>query len=171
MFMKIFTTALLTLFTIVTFQNIAVAATTEVTWTDYKKYRDINPGNHGRKQFRENIFYNFEKHFTKLAKNLPEGQVLKIDVTDVDLAGDTHVGGINRLRIVKDIYFPRMNFSYQLVNADGSEVTSAEVELKDMSFMMSGNLRYRHDSLGHEKKMLDDWFKDTFKEHLVEKEK
>ena len=121
MFMKMLTTTLLALFTIVSFQNVAYAATSEVSWTDYKKYRDIRPSNNGgRKHFRESTFKNFEKHFTKLAESLPEGQVLKVDVTDVDLAGDTNAGGINNMRIVKDIYFPRMNFSYQLVNADGN---------------------------------------------------
>ncbi len=90
-------------------------------------------------------------------------------MTDVDLAGDTNVGGINRHRIVKDIYFPRMNFSYQIVNADGSEVVSAEAELKDMNFMRTSSLRYRNDSLGYEKKMLDDWFFDVFKEHIIDK--
>ena len=169
--MKILTTALLTLFTIVSFPNVACAATSEVTWTDYKKYRDINPGDHGRKQFRENTFYNFEKHFTKLAEKLPEGQILKIDVTDVDLAGDTHVAGISRMRIVKEIYFPRMTFTYQLVNADGSEVVANTAKLKDMNFMMGGRLKYRHESIGYEKKMLDDWFEDTFKDRVVKKEK
>jgi len=168
--MKTLTTTLLALFTIVSFQNVAFAATSEVTWTDYEKYRDIRPGNENRKSFRERTFKNFEKHFAKLAENLPEGQVLKIDVTDVDLAGDTLAGGIDRLRIVKDIYFPKMNFSYQLVNADGSAIVAAEVELKDMSFMRTSSLKYRNDSLGYEKKMLDDWFFKAFKDHLVEKE-
>lgn len=34
----------------------AFAATSEVTWTDYKSYRDIDSGNDGRKQFRERTF-------------------------------------------------------------------------------------------------------------------
>jgi hypothetical protein len=167
--MKKFTTILLALFSVVSLQNVAYAATAEVTWTDYEKYRDISAGNNNRKHFRENTFKNFEKHFTKLAEKLPEGQVLKIDVTDVDLAGDTNAGGMNRLRIVKEIYSPRMNFSYQLVNADGSEIVSDTVVVKDMNFMTGSNARYRSDSLGYEKKMLDDWFNKTFSDSIVKK--
>ena len=167
--MKILTTTLLALFTLVSIQNIANAATSEVIWTDYENYRDIHPGNEGRKNFRERTFKNLEKHFAKLAESLPEGQVLKIEVTDVDLAGDTLVGGVNRYRIVKDIYFPRMNFSYQLVNGDGSEVVSNEIVLKDMNFLRTNSLKYRNDSLGHEKKMLDDWFSKAFKDYIIEK--
>lgn len=170
MFMNTLTTTLIALFTLVSLQSVAYSATSEVTWKDHKKYRDIREGNNNRKSFRERTFKSFEEHFSKLAEKLPEGQVLKIEVTDVDLAGDTLVGGIDRMRIVKDIYSPRMNFSYQLVNADGSVVVTDKIVLKDMNFMRSTRLKYRNDSLGYEKKMLDDWFSDVFKEHFVENE-
>ena len=147
----------------------AFAATSEVTWTDYKSYRDIDEGNDGRKQFRERIFKDFEEHFAKLAATLPAEKTLKIDVTDVDLAGDTHHAGVNRTRIVKEIYSPRMNFAYQVLDADGKVIKSDEVVVKDMSFMSGSNLKYRNKSLGYEKKMLDDWFKETFKEMIVTK--
>jgi hypothetical protein len=145
------------------------AASSEVTWTDYKSYRDIHEGNGGRKQFRERIFEDFEKHFAQLAATLPEGQTLTIDVTDVDLAGDTHVGGINRMRVIKHMYSPRMNFSYKLVAADGNVIQSEDVVVKDMNFMSNTNLKYRNKSLGYEKKMLDDWFDETFKALIVSK--
>jgi len=146
----------------------AFAASSEVTWTDYKSYRDIDPGNEGRKQFRERTFKDLEKHFAKLASNLPEDHTLKIDVTDVDLAGDTNAAGINRTRIIKQLYSPRMNFSYQLLNAKGEVVKSEDVVIRDMNFM-SGRLKYRNTSLPYEKKMLDDWFESTFKELVVSK--
>jgi len=149
--------------------EISNAATLKVTWTDYEKYRDIKSGSESRKHFRERVFSDLEKHFAKLASSLPEDQVLKIDVTDVDLAGDTLSGGINQLRIVKDIYLPRMHFSYRLVHADGSVIASDNVVLKDINFMMGNNLKYRNTSLGYEKKMLDDWFTDTFKLFVVDK--
>lgn len=167
--MKILTNAVLVMFTFVLLPSVVHGATSEVTWTEHEKYRDIHSGSEGRKSFRERTFKSFDKHFAKLAEGLPEDQVLKINVTDVDLAGDTRSGGINQLRIVKDIYFPRMNFSYELVKADGSIVTSGEVVLKDMSFMKGGNLKYRNESLGYEKKMLDNWFVETFRKLLLEK--
>jgi hypothetical protein len=145
------------------------AASSEVTWTDYKSYRDINEGNDGRKQFRERTFKDLENHFAKLAATLPADQTLKVDVTDVDLAGDTHAAGINRTRIITHIYSPRMNFSYQLLDADGAVIESDDVVVKDMSFMSGSNLKYRNKSLGYEKKMLDDWFEDTFKALIVDK--
>ena len=147
----------------------ALAASSEVTWTDYKSYRDIDSGNDGRKSFRERTFKDFEKHFAKLAANLPEAQTLKIDVTDVDLAGDTNAGGINRMRIVKQIFSPRMNFSYQLLDAEGNVIQADDVVIKDMNFMSGSSLKYRNKSLGYEKKMLDDWFDETFNSLIISK--
>ncbi|GHG04469.1 DUF3016 domain-containing protein [Thalassotalea marina] len=139
-----------------------LAGTSEVTWTNPEKYRDIDPGDSHREKFKRQIFSNFEKHFAKLAKALPEGQVLKINVTDVDLAGDAKFN-MERIRIVRDIYFPRLEFSYEVVDASGNTLHSGEENLKDMSFMMRGGAKYGNDLLSYEKRMLDDWFRDTFK--------
>jgi hypothetical protein len=105
----------------------------------------------------------------ELAANLPKDQILKIDVTDVDLAGDTNAAGIHRTRIIKQLYSPRMNFSYQLIDADGKVVKSDDVVVKDMNFMSGNSLKYRSKSLGYEKKMLDDWFEETFKGLIIDK--
>ncbi|GAA0811143.1 DUF3016 domain-containing protein [Colwellia asteriadis] len=144
------------------------AATSEVTWGDYKKFRDIDEGNENRKSFRERTFKEFEKHFAKLAETLPEDQVLKIEVTDVDLAGDTRFSGVNQMRIIKDNYFPRINLSYNLVDQDGKSIKAETVVIKDMNFMMGSHLKYRNESLTYEKQMLDDWFKETFEALIVE---
>ena len=158
-----------TILALIITQNQAFAASSEVTWTNPDKYRDIRPGNESRKHYRERIFKDFEKHFAKLADRLPEQQTLKLDVTNVDLAGDTLAGGIDRLRIVKEIYSPRMKFSYELVDTNGKVIKSEDVAIKDMSFMTGSNLKYRQKSLGYEKKMIDDWFFETFKGNLTAK--
>ncbi|MFT5755701.1 MAG: hypothetical protein ACI9LM_000413 [Alteromonadaceae bacterium] len=139
------------------------AANAEVTWTNSDKYQDIRSGFDNRKRFKKRTFKSFEKHFSGLADQLPQGLLLKIDVIDVDLAGDMGFHSDRQVRVVKDIYFPRLKFSYELFNVDKSLVTSGDINLKDMSFMLSNNLRYRNKALGYEKRMLDNWFNDTFR--------
>ncbi len=147
-----------------------MAAESEVTWTNPDDYRDMRPGNTStRKKFQAHVFEELEEHFAKLAAKLPESQKLVIDVTDVDLAGDVRIGTMNEIRIVKDIYHPRIEFSYKLVNADGSVATEDALNLKDMGFLQGSLMRYRNDTLGYEKKMLDDWFNKTFKAQIVKK--
>lgn len=140
----------------------AIAGESEVTWTNPEKYRDIDEGNRVKSKFKEQVFREFGKHFNKLAAKLPEGQKLMVEVTDLDLAGDVRVGGINEVRIVKSIYFPRMEFNYQVLDSTGSEVQKGSVNLKDMNFMNGTNLRYGNKSFAYERRMLDEWFNKTF---------
>lgn len=146
----------------------AHAATSEVKWKEPNKYIDIDAGRETKSSFRKRLFKRFEKHFTKLAGKLPDNKVLTIEVTDVDLAGNNRFN-MDRVRIIKEIDFPRMTFTYQVKNADGTIFKSGEAKLKDMSFMSKNNFRYKSDFIGYEKRLLDDWFKDEFESDVVAK--
>lgn len=137
------------------------AASVEVNWIKPEKYTDVRAGQESRKRFRERTFKKFEAHFQKLASKLPEQQKIVINVTNVDLAGDVTFN-MKRIRIIKDIYIPRMKFNYQLLNADGKVLKQEDVDLKDMGFMMHANSRIHNDALRYEKVMLNKWFKSTF---------
>ena len=141
----------------------------EVVWQDAEKFRDVRPANESRKRFRERVLKQLEEHIVSKSEDLPEGQSLKITVSNVDLAGQVwpssfvgigHAGG--DVRVIKDIDIPRMELAYELLDKSGQVLKSESVKLKDMSFMQSSIMRYRNDHLRYEKKMLDDWFKRTF---------
>ncbi|WP_286234507.1 DUF3016 domain-containing protein [Thalassotalea sediminis] len=138
----------------------ALAGTSEVTWQNPDKYRDVYAGQEHRAKFKKRVFKEFEQHFAKLAEQLPKEQTLKITVTDVDLAGDVHET-MDRIRVIKDIHIPRMKFSYQLVDASDHILQEGLENLKDMSFMMRSSLRYNNTFLHYEKVMLDQWFDNT----------
>lgn len=144
------------------FINSAYAGTSEIKWTEPDKYTDIRAGNEHRVRFKERIFKAFEEHFLALSAALPEGQLLKVDVTNVDLAGDVRFSTIDHIRVIKDLYIPRMTFSYQLLNADKLVLQSDDVALKDMGFRIGINLRYKNKTIPYEKRMLDKWFNSTF---------
>jgi len=146
--------------------SLAMAAEVDIKWIEPDKYTDIRAGENNRKIFREQLFHNVEKHLSKLASRLPEGQLLIIEVTNLDLAGTTLHAGLNRIRVIKGTYPPRMKFSYQLVDVDQPIVKKGNADLINMNFMMSRRLRYQTDTLGYEKAMLDKWFTHTFKSML-----
>ncbi|MDG1732283.1 MAG: DUF3016 domain-containing protein [Thalassotalea sp.] len=139
------------------------AATVEIEWFEPEHYRDIKVANGGKKAFQERVFKDLESYFIEFAASLPEKQVLKLKVTDIDLAGDIKymVGPNNQtMRVISDLYFPRMKFSYQLT--EGVKVLqSGEENIKDMGFNMS-SAHHNRDSFYYEKEMIKDWFEDTF---------
>lgn len=158
------TTILFFVLSIVALFNIdsAYAGMSEVKWKNTEKYKDIRAGNEHQKHFEKRIFSAFEKHFLKLSEQLPKGQLLKIEVTNVDLAGDVRFDSMNEIRVVKDTYPPRLTFSYKVFNSDKTVAQSGDVNLKDLGFLMGATIRYRNRSIPYEKRMLDKWFKNTF---------
>ncbi len=148
-------------------QPVAEAAEVKVTWTNPDEYRDIHAGNGSKKHFRKSTFKDLEKHMSKLAKGLPENQTLEIEVTNIDLAGDVRIGGVKQLRIIKDIYYPRFEFEFKLLAADDTVILTKQENIKDMGFMINNHLKYRNKSLGFEKQLLDEWFQETFENHVM----
>ena len=95
---------------------------------------------------------------------LQKGQKLKISFTDIDLAGDYEPARgpqLNDIRIIRELYPPRLKFNYALMDRSGNLIKEDKVELRDMAFMMRTSI-HRNDPLYHEKYMLDKWLRETF---------
>ncbi len=140
----------------------AATPAVKVTWFNPEKYSDIRPASGTRKAYQERVTNAFDKIFVELAEKLPAGFRLEIRVTDIDLAGD--VSPMYRLnnsdiRVVKDIYFPRMNFDFVLYDQNKQQVLQeSDVKIKDMGFMMSSHLGSQSSEFGYEREMLKKWF-------------
>ena len=145
----------------------AGAAEIEIEWFEPENYRDVKPASGGKSSFQKRVFSELTEHLTELAAKLPETQTLKIKVTDVDLAGDIRymVGPNNQtLRVVDDLYFPRMEFSYQVLDSNQKVLKSGDENIKDMSFNSGIQRSKSTESYHYEKQLLSDWFNDTFEQ-------
>jgi hypothetical protein len=94
------------------------------------------------------------------ARRLPAGQQLTVTFSDIDLAGDFEPWRgtqFDDVRIVKDIYVPRLAFTYKVTDATGKVVKSGDSKLVELGFQMSITPGFRDDPLRYEKAMLDTW--------------
>lgn len=101
----------------------------------------------------------------RAGKLLPAGQKLTITFTDIDLAGDFEPWRgmeFHDVRIVKDIYVPRMNFSFKVTDEAGQVVKEGEEKLLDGAFQMRITGVSNSDPLRYEKDMLNDWLRKEF---------
>lgn len=144
--------------------QVSAMAKVEVTWTNPEKYVDIKDSFNGYQTTKEDAFYNIEKVLNKLAKKLPDGYLLKLDVTDLDLAGETHSQNI---RVVRDMFPPRIKFSYELLDGGDNILLKKSENIRDTSFMQHVSLMNRNSAFGFEKQLIEDWFKDNFSDLLV----
>ena len=95
---------------------------------------------------------------------VPEGQKLTVTVTDVDLAGEIEPwrsGQGHDVRIVKDIYSPKIDLSFKLTDASGAVVKEGERKLRNPTFLMDIQPN-RDEPLVYEKALLKNWVRDEF---------
>jgi hypothetical protein len=136
-----------------------------VEFIEPEGYRDIKPGNNqSRASYQKHVLKHIGSYFEELAPKLPAKQSLKVKVTDIDLAGEVLFNGGRQQRIVKDLYFPRLKFSYQLVDEQQGVLSEGEAEIKDMNFLRRIKNRTSTVSFPAEQWLVEKWYKDTFEQ-------
>ena len=132
----------------------------EVQWLAPEKYSDA-----GRHELdRAATLQSLTQHLQALGRYLPDGQLLNILVSDLDLAGELFPIGTHELRILRGrADWPRMSLSYRL-ESRGQNLSSAQVHLSDMGYMSSMGLNAggKASELIYEKRMLERWIRNEF---------
>jgi len=110
----------------------------------------------------------FERYLQRLAnQNLPLTAVLKLEMLDIDLAGQIEPGrrGLaSDVRVVREVTIPRLKFRYTL--QDGDRVVSrGEEYLSDLDFMRSYGRLTSDDRYRYEKTLLGNWFEHRLRKH------
>jgi len=103
---------------------------------------------------REQILAGLAEHFQLLGKGLRPGQDLKIEITDIDLAGreDPMRRGAMDVRIMDGrTDWPRLRLRYQL-EQHGKVIASGNAALSDMSYLQRINRYSTSDALRYEKR-------------------
>lgn len=145
------------------------AAELNLAWFDPGSYRDIEPtAGESDEAFRQRLFEALGSHLRELAARLPAERTLHLTVTDLDLAGDVEPGiaatGYRKMRMVSEMYPPRIAFSFQLRDGTGAVILQGDEQLKGRPLPVPG-MRIADDSpFPAERAMLDGWFEKRFSE-------
>ncbi len=140
------------------------ASNVTVIFDHPENFRDVKDAFVPTEKGRDDILAEFRHFLTDRAPSyLGQGQHLEIKFTDIDLAGDfePHVGTrFDTVRIMKEIYPPRLVFDFKLTGADGRVIKEGKRKLTDTAYLQriirpgsDGSLRYEED-------LLTDWMHD-----------
>lgn len=135
----------------------AASAGATVTYAQPDKFTDVPFA----EWERERVLKELNSHFDKLAARLPAGQELKVEVLNLDLAGQIkhNYGGTQDLRVLRGgADWPHMHLRYTILD-NGQVLKQGDERLSNMSYLQRMNTYDRNDTLRYEKQMLDDWFK------------
>lgn len=140
----------------------AWAGEVEVRFVDPDKFADAGRSN----RERERTLSTLGDYLKSLGRELPAEQTLRIEVKDIDLAGNIEPFGWHRFDEVRVLRgradWPQVRLSYTL-QADGRTLKAGEAQLADLSYMYSLRGRERSvDELSYEKRMVRRWFDETF---------
>lgn len=101
-------------------------------------------------------------HFERLARRLPDGQVLRVDVTDVDLAGEVDTLALHRVRVLGQLPdAPRLGLKFELRQGERLLVQGEE-RLTDLAYLDHGRALRRDEPLAYEGRLLERWFDERF---------
>ena len=144
--------------------NVVACAHAEVTVTFDKpqKYRDV--GQRGTLANADDNMQELAAHLKRLGDEyLPKGQTLRIDVLDIDLAGDERMGARTSGREIRTLTgradWPSIGLRYVL-EANGKVIDRREETVEDMNYLRRPLIS--SEKLGYEKRMLEQWFRERF---------
>lgn len=140
----------------------ALAGPVEVSFIDADKYFDAGNQRHDEQRNLDAL----AAHLKSLGQRyLPDDHALKIEVLQVDLAGEMRPTrrGLD-LRITRGgADWPRITLRYALQDEGGAVLRQGEETVSDMTYQMHAAFGgYANEPLLYEKRMLDDWFRTRF---------
>ena len=77
--------------------------------------------------------------------------------TDIDLAGDITPGQLSDIRVIKEIYRPRMTLAFKLEDASGAVLKEGNRTLIDLNYQQSLPATNQSEPLRYDKALLTDW--------------
>jgi Protein of unknown function (DUF3016) len=129
----------------------------EVRYVEPEKFTDAGFGSFER----ERTLQSLTQHFETLGKRLPDGQTLRVEVLDVNLAGEVWPRGAHEVRVLRGrADWPHMTLRYTVLDGNRT-VKTGEARLADMNYLYNHQRLHDYGDLPYEKRMLDDWFKEA----------
>lgn len=132
----------------------------DVRWTDPSAFTDIRYSGNRIEAQRGNWVEQLAEHLrTRAEKRLPAGQRLDVEITDIRRAGSYEPWRgpqLQDVRILRDIYPPRIALRFQLTDAGGVVLSEGQRTLSDPGYLMGSQVN-DGDPLRHEKHLIDRW--------------
>ena len=137
-----------------------------VAWADPATFTELKASGNRFESAQGDWLIQLAKYMRKQAdKQLTPGNKLELTIVDIQRAGRYEPWhGLDRqnIRMIRDIYPPRMTVRFVVKGPDGQVLAEGERKLVDNAFLMGTQIN-SNDSLRYEKRLIDDWLRKEFR--------
>lgn len=139
-----------------------------VAWTDPATFTELRYSGNRWAAARGDWLQDLAEHMRKrAARQLPAGHHLDLTIVDIVRAGQYEPwrgARMDEVRIVRDIYPPRMTVQFRHTDAAGNLLAEDERRLTDPAFLTHASPLNDSDPLRFEKRMVDSWLRREFRD-------
>jgi Protein of unknown function (DUF3016) len=127
----------------------------EVVYVDEDSFSDLG----GSVNDRQQALRTLSEHFKKMAERLPDEQGLRLEITDIDLAGTLNPTlGVNVRQYTGAGDRPQIKLRFALWSGE-KMLKLGEANIFNVNYFQNRRTYYQGKSeLPHERRMLDEWF-------------
>jgi hypothetical protein len=136
-----------------------------VTFLQPERFADVKDSVFGSERGVADLLGDLDRYLRAAGdRYLPAGLSLEIRVVNVDLAGEFEPWRgpqFDRVRIMRDIYPPRIDLEFRLTDTRGIVVKEGRRELRDQLYL-TGAAHQDSDRLRYDKQLLGNWLREEF---------
>ena len=102
----------------------------------------------------------------KIAKTVPAGDRVDVQILDITRAGEYEWmphATTDDIRVMRDVYPPRMTLNFRHVDASGAVVAEGERKIADLAYLQTQPPFPASDPLRYDKRLIDTWVRREFK--------
>lgn len=163
----VFVAALLFLFAASAISQVADAARVRVKWAPDDQLTEVRQNSQHRGYMRPAQWQKALGDYLRLRAErlLPAGQSLDVTIDDIKLAGEFEPWrgpSLQDVRILKDLYPPRIDLHFRLLDANGATLREGSAKLRDFAYLQRA-LPNDNDPLRYDKNLLGNWLSSEFR--------
>jgi hypothetical protein len=136
-----------------------------VSWGDPAQFTELRYSHNRHEAAQGDWVEDLASHVAKrVAKVLPAGETVEVEIVDIERAGEYEwaFGRTDDVRVLRDVYPPRMELRFQRMDANGNVIAEGERRLSDLAYLTGSQPLSASDPLRFEKRMIDQWVRKEF---------
>ena len=137
-----------------------VAGPVDVHWSDPTQFTELRYSLNRHEAARGDWVVQLAEYIRdRAAQQLPPGERLDVEILDIERAGEYEYffGPATDIRVMRDIYPPRMRLHVRRTGADGTVIEDGERRISDLAYLTGPQPLSNTDPLRYEKRMIERW--------------